>query len=64
MPIGSPGSRCSRYGPDRLLFATDFPFVPMAPGHAYVTNGVEPDLRDAILRNRLSATTPDASGAG
>jgi aminocarboxymuconate-semialdehyde decarboxylase len=54
----------SLYGRDRLLFATDYPFVPMAPGHDYVTDGVEAGLREAILCNRLSATTPVASGAG
>jgi predicted TIM-barrel fold metal-dependent hydrolase len=43
----------SLYGRDRLLFATDFPFVPMAPGHDYVTDGVEAGLREAILGNRL-----------
>jgi predicted TIM-barrel fold metal-dependent hydrolase len=52
----------SLYGPDRVLFATDFPFVPMAPGHAYVADGVEVGLREAILRNGLPTTTPVASG--
>jgi hypothetical protein len=54
----------SLYGRDRLLFATDFPFIPMAPGHAYVTDGADDGLREAILDNGLSAITPVARNGG
>jgi predicted TIM-barrel fold metal-dependent hydrolase len=41
------------YGPDRLLFGSDFPAFPMPVGRAFVEDNLEPDEAQRIFDNRL-----------
>ena len=41
------------YGPDRILFATDYPFVPIEAAFGYVGANASADLSATIFANRL-----------
>ena len=52
------------YGLDRVVFATDYPFIAMAPGREYVDAELDQAQRDAIYENRVpNLVLPDAKPA-
>jgi aminocarboxymuconate-semialdehyde decarboxylase len=41
------------YGPDRLVFATDHPFLPMGALRGYVEDNLAPDVAEQVYANRV-----------
>jgi aminocarboxymuconate-semialdehyde decarboxylase len=48
------------YGLDRVLFATDFPFGPIAPNFEHVREFAAPEVADRIFTNALPGLDPTA----